>query len=225
MKVAVISDIHGNYPALQAVLAEIGDMQIYCAGDLVGYGAQPNEVIEALWERNAICVMGNHDHAIATGDSWFGSETSKQSWNWTRKILKKPNMTYLKHLKEKYTDEKLMMVHGSPKNPLYEYVWDIKFLLEEIYIEMEQNILITGHTHDPLQSQFEDKLIFNPGSVGQPRDHNPDASYAILNTKTQKVKFKKIEYDIETTAEAIRGIKEIDKEMRDKLADRLYLGE
>ena len=192
MKIAVLSDIHGNYPALEAVLSELGDLPIYCAGDLVGYGTQPNEVIEALWKKNAVCIMGNHDYAVVNGHDYPENSLIEESWKWTRSVLKKPNMTYLKHMKTEFDEDNLLMVHGSPKDPLNEYLYDLDLQFDDQIQEFGEDILIFGHTHIPVNREYKSKLFLNPGSVGQPRDHNPDASYVILDIETKEVLFKRV---------------------------------
>ncbi|MFH1774844.1 MAG: metallophosphoesterase family protein [Methanobacteriota archaeon] len=220
MQVAIISDIHSNLPALREVLKEIKGMRIFCCGDLVGYAAFPNEVIELVREKKIISILGNHDHAVITGNvEWF-NPVAAFAIDWTRKKIKKENLDFLSSL-PRFHEGEFYMVHGSPRNQLDEYV-------SEDYPEGEllgffkytsKNAIILGHTHEPFIKKLGDKLIFNPGSVGQPRDLDPRAAYAIFDIAAKKVEVKKIEYDIDEAANAIieNGLPEI-------LAHRLYEG-
>ena len=194
MKVAVISDVHGNMPALQAVLDEIGDMQIYCAGDLVGYGTQPNEVIETLWERNAVCIMGNHDYAVVKGHKYPENKLIEENWKWTKSVLTKSNLTYLKHLKTEYDEENILMVHGSPKDPINEYIYDLDLQFDDLIPEFGEDILIFGHTHIPVNREYKGRLFLNPGSIGQPRDGDKRASYAVLDVDWIRAKISRLRY-------------------------------
>jgi putative phosphoesterase len=220
MKVAVIADIHSNLPALIKVLEEIGEMQTFCCGDLIGYNPYPNETIELIRERNIKSTLGNHDMAVLTKDtSWFNPRAAV-AIKWTINKLKKENLEFLKSLPVTYRDE-FFMVHGSPRDPLEEYVYEDypDELFQGFFKKASTNTLILGHTHIPFIKKIREKLVFNPGAVGQPRDFDARASFAILDAKNKHVEVKRVEYDVEKVARDI--IKEGLPEM---LALRLFKG-
>ncbi|MBI3972757.1 MAG: metallophosphoesterase family protein [Chloroflexi bacterium] len=207
MRCAVISDIHGNLDALEAVLADAGEVdQVWCLGDVVGYGPQPNECIDVLRARDALCVAGNHDRACtgAMDTAEFNPEASEAAL-WTRGQLTPEHQAYLKHLPEVLTagaSSEFTIVHGSPREPVWEYLTHVS--AARLNFEYFQTpYCLVGHTHVPLIFQkplpderppnyrtivpAEDvpfpleahRLIINPGSVGQPRDGNPAAAYML----------------------------------------------
>lgn len=207
MEVAVIADIHSNLPALERVLREVRDMPKFCCGDLVGYNPFPNEVIDLVRREKIVSILGNHDHAVLTDDtSWF-NPTARRAVEWTKKELSSENLDFLKNLPRVY-DNELYMIHGSPKNPLEEYVYedDPEYVFRDFFNYTKNDILVLGHTHVPFIRRIDERLVFNPGSVGQPRDFDSRASYAILDTKTKELEIKRVEYDIEKTAKKIQGI-------------------
>lgn len=212
MLLGIIADIHSNLPALQAVLEKLQKVEkIICLGDLVGYGAFPNEVIELLKEENVVCIMGNHDWATLTGDlSWFNIYAQK-AIEFTRAVIKPENLAFLSKLPKRIELENMLFVHGSPRNELFEYIhpWDAEFY------SIKNKLLVVGHSH----IQFFKNGVLNPGSVGQPRDKNPDAAFAIINTETRQIKLLRAKYDVEEAANAI-----IDSGLPPFLAERLYLG-
>lgn len=220
MQVAVISDIHSNLPALREVLKEIEGMKIFCCGDLVGYAAFPNEVIEVVKKKKIISILGNHDYAVITGDtSWF-NPVAAAAVDWTRKEIKKENLDFLNSLPKLYEGD-FYMVHGSPRNQLDEYVsedYPEKELLS-FFEYTSRDVMILGHTHRPFIKKLGGKLMFNPGSVGQPRDLDPRAAYAVFDAAAKKVEIKRVEYDIDEAADAI-----IEKGLPEFLARRLYAG-
>lgn len=204
MKVAVIADIHANFPALEKVLEDIRGAPIFCCGDLVGYNTFPNEVIDLIRTNNATSILGNHDRAVLTGDTgWFNSEAIK-AIEWTAGKLTTENRSFLEALPRAYENE-FYMAHGSPKNQLEGYIFsdDPDYVFSDFFNYTERDIIILGHTHMPFVKKIDGKLIFNPGSVGQPRDSDPRASYAILDTEKKEVKIKRVGYDIEKTSTAI----------------------
>ncbi len=228
MKVAFIADPHGNLPALEAVLNEIGNLKIFCCGDLVGYNPFPNEVIEMLRNKKIPCILGNHDFVAAENDtSVFKRIELKEGFNpvaykaieWTQKNLKPENLKFLKSLPLFYETKDFYMVHGSPRNPLEEYIFPHHPYMESFLEGIKQNLLVLGHTHQPMIKKFGEKTILNPGSVGQPRDGNPKASFAIYDTKTQEAEIKRVEYDIEKVADKI-----LESGLPQELAMRLFHG-
>jgi putative phosphoesterase len=220
MKVAVLADIHANLPALEEVLGEVEGLPKFCCGDLVGYNPFPNEVIELVKKENIVSILGNHDYAVLTGDmSWF-NPTAARAVEWTMKELTSENLDYLKNLSQSYGNE-FHMIHGSPKNPLEEYVYpeDPEYIFKDFFNYTKNDIMVLGHTHVPFIKRIDEKLVFNPGSVGQPRDFDSRASYAILDTETKDVEIKRADYDIEKTAEKI-----MEKGLPGRLAMRLFSG-
>ncbi len=226
MKLALISDIHSNLEALKAILKDIKKRKIkniYCAGDIVGYGASPNECIKLVKENNVLSVMGNHDLCCANLKriEWFNRYGQKAAL-YQNKILTLKNKQFLLKLPKIIRKDSFFIVHGSPKDALYEYVfpeissWDFK----EFFNLIKKQILIMGHTHIPFIKKFKNKLIINPGSVGQPRDANPKASYSILDNKNLKAEIIRIPYNIKIAANKI-----IKNNLPDFLAERLFLGQ
>lgn len=220
MKVALLADIHANLPALVSVLEEVGDLPKFCCGDLVGYNPFPNEVIEIVKREKIVSILGNHDHAVLTGDtSWF-NPTAKKAIEWTRKELTSENTGFLKNLPKTY-ENSLCMMHGGPRDPLEEYVFpeDPEYVFLDLFNYTKRKIIVLGHTHMPFVKKIDGRLIFNPGSVGQPRDGDSRASYAILDTEKGEAEIRRIEYDIEKTAKKIT-----EKGLPGRLAMRLFSG-
>jgi len=228
VRVAVISDIHSNYDALQAVLSAMGAYDaLVCLGDLVGYGAQPNEVVSEVRSlRPDAIIMGNHDYAVSTGDTSGFVHHAVKAVEWTRKEISPDNLTYIAGLRSKTTltadGIKIALVHGSPRDPLNEYIYPgtPEFILRSMLDESGGSVLLLGHTHVPFSHRLGPKLIANPGSIGQPRDGDPEASYAILEPSAEtKFQIRRVSYDIDAAASKIaaRGLPRL-------LADRLYIG-
>jgi putative phosphoesterase len=211
-KVAVISDVHANLEALEEVLRRIRGMTIYCLGDLVDYGANPNEVVEMVRKESAVVIMGNHDQAVVTGDASLFNPKAAISSIWTRQHLNRENLDYLKGLPTEWKFEldgvSCRLVHGSPDEPLWEYVYpSTHHLLFGHYLKkLGVRCLGLGHTHVPFVWEENEGVVFNPGSVGQPRDGDRRASYAILDAegKDVGVVIRRVEYDIEGAALKIR---------------------
>lgn len=228
MRVVVISDIHSNYDALQAVLSEIGPYDaLICLGDLVGYGAQPNEVVSELrsLEPDAI-VMGNHDYAVSTGDISGFVNHAVRAVEWTRGEIAPENMNYISSLRAKTeftaSGVSIVLAHGSPRDPLNEYVYPNtpQFILRGLVDESRGRVLLLGHTHVPFLQEFDSKIIANPGSIGQPRDGDPRASYGILEVSVStSFQLHRTTYDIGAAAGKIaaRGLPRL-------LSERLYAG-
>jgi putative phosphoesterase len=231
MKIAIISDIHSNLEALNAVLRDIGEItNIYCVGDLVGYGPDPNKVIEILETLGIKSVMGNHDYATINNAPIGFNELAAAAVHWSHRTISKENMRLLaslpEHLSITYDNLSLYLVHGSPRDPLNEYITPNtpNELLLQFLRQTEANILIMGHTHLPFYADFKEQgegIVLNPGSVGQPRDHDPRASYCIINYEDEKIgiEIKRVDYDIEKVSEKIKkaGLPEF-------LAERLFHG-
>lgn len=243
MKIGVISDIHGNAEALQVVLNELKDVdRIVCLGDIVGYGADPEYCIEKIKEMEISCVKGNHEGAV-TGelDLNYFNEDARRAVQWTKKQLKKRDLHYLSRLNRKITlYQNVLGVHGSPRQPLCEYILD-KQTAEEIFESFDFQIYFIGHSHIAGYFSFYRKnevlqyfsasdgadifirrdhsYIINCGSVGQPRDRNPQSSFVVFDTENFIVNIKRISYPVHKTQEKINKAN-----LPQFLAERLPLG-
>ena len=239
MRVAVLSDIHANLVALDAVLAAIGTVDaIWHLGDVVGYGSEPDAVVERLGERGAIGVAGNHDLAALGGDEidWFNPE-ARAAMEWTRTRIDERTRARLGSLPTTRVEEGVTLVHGSPRDPVWEYVTSIP-LAEASLAVMETPLGLHGHTHVPIAwveragrveavtpaagsplSLAGARALVNPGSVGQPRDGDPAASWLELDTATATATWRRTNYDV---AAARAGI--LDAGLPARLGDRLRYG-
>lgn len=243
---AIISDIHGNLEALEAVLEDIksqGIEKIYCLGDIIGYGPNPGECIDRVMDRSAFTILGNHDQAALFDPEGFNSGAERAIF-WTRKQLEigdraanERRWEFLGELPRLRRDGKYLFVHGSARNPLNEYVFpeDIynQRKMERIFSLVEQ-YCFQGHTHIPgiftedlnflapeeLDFRYElgeGKALVNVGSVGQPRNGDSRGSYVVLDGSV--VEFKRVAYDLEKTAEKIYAIPELDNFLGDRLRE------
>jgi putative phosphoesterase len=210
-RIAFVSDVHSNLQALEAVLGEIGKTELYCLGDIVGYGADPNGVIEMLRALDAVAVKGNHDEAVLSGDtSWFNTRAAVAA-RWTASKLTPESKDYLSRLplqiKTEFDGTQVFLTHGSPDDNLREYVeLETHSQLFGHYLgTLGVKVVGLGHTHRPFVWKEREGTVFNPGSVGQPRDSDPRASYAIVvfDRGEAEVKLRRVEYDIEGAASRI----------------------
>ena len=239
MRLAVLSDIHSNAPALDAALEAVGAFdRLWVLGDTVGYGPHPDAVVERLREAEAVAVQGNHDAAvlgrIPTGTF---NDLARAAVRWTAETLEPRNLEWLAELPETRVEGDFTLVHGSPRDPLWEYLFSIPAARINLGA-FETPYCIVGHTHHQLtfrddKGQVEALLahdggtlalderrcILNPGSVGQPRDGDPRACAMTIDTETSEVTWLRVEYDIEDTQAAIR-----ETPLPGRLADRLELG-
>lgn len=247
MKHAVISDIHGNLEALQAVLEDVSSQGVdgvVCLGDIVGYGPNPRECVDAAMKFGQ-CVLGNHDQGALYDPEGFSSGAERAIF-WTRDQLEMPNgsaeriherWAFLSELPRTHRMGRHLFVHGSVRNPLNEYVFpeDVYNLrkLERLFSLIEQ-YCFQGHTHVPgvftedgrflspdeiggCYSLPAGKAMFNVGSVGQPRDGDPRACYLVLHD--ERVEFRRVPYPVERTMEKIYAIDELDPFLADRLKD------
>ena len=226
-RIAVISDVHSNLEALQEVLACVQGVEVYCLGDVVGYGANPNEVVELLRKREILTVMGNHDYAAVTGDTGkFNPRAAMAAW-WTKKELLGPNLAFLTSLpkERRVTLGKASgyLTHGSPDDTMWEYVDpDTHSQLFGYYLtKLRVRFIGLGHSHVPFISEEREGIVFNPGSVGQPRDGDKRASYSIVSLSRGSIKVEnfRVSYDYEAAASKIRAAG-----LPTQLADRLAYG-
>ncbi|HEX6986222.1 MAG TPA: metallophosphoesterase family protein [Planctomycetaceae bacterium] len=243
---AIVSDIHGNLEALRAVLADIdrqGIKDIYCLGDIVGYGPNPAECIDLVRDRCKVTLLGNHDQAALFDPEGFNAGAERAIF-WTRKVLEsgpraesEARWEFLGELPRIHREDGLMFVHGSARNPLNEYVFpeDIynQRKMEKIFALVERHCF-QGHTHIPgvftedydfLAPEEIDftyvltdrKALVNVGSVGQPRNGDPRASYVVLDGTT--VHFKRVDYPFEETRRKIHENPDLDDFLGDRLVD------
>jgi predicted phosphodiesterase len=219
MEVAIIADVHSNLPALEAVLKEVEGLDVFSCGDVVGYNPFPNESVEIFRKKRIKGLMGNHDYAVISGDTnWFNTDAAL-SIEWTEKVIEKENLEYLSSLPKAFESESFIAFHGSPRDPLYEYVYS--GYSDETFNSFlgDARALILAHTHLPFVKKLKKGIVINPGSVGQPRDGDPRASYATLDTEKNTVRMCKVSYDVERVVEEI-----IRKDLPKELAERLYKG-
>jgi putative phosphoesterase len=211
-KIAIISDVHGNLPALEAVLHDIekkGINQIYCLGDLVGYYCFFNEVVALIKEKNIHCLLGNHDYAlINTNGVIERSKTCTHILQWQLERANETTLAYLQTLQPsfefEFANKKIQLVHAGLHDTVDEYVFDVtdEYLKNNNFTN---DILISGHTHlMAYKKMYSGKTWINPGAVGQPRDCNNKASYAILDDELE-VEFVRVAYDFNTTISAMRN--------------------
>jgi putative phosphoesterase len=229
LRIVIISDVHSNLDAFLAVIANLPPYDnLVFLGDLVGYGPQPNEVVDQLRQLHPKgALLGNHDYAVATGDTSGFSPHAEVAVKWTRRHIKQETLDYLSglHPSARITlnNTRLALFHGSPSDPLSEYIfpWIDHQSAKGIIEKAGSPLVLLGHTHMPMLYSFDEEMLANPGSVGQPRDGDPRASFAILTLSEGKFSFemKRVEYDIDVVAGKIirAGLPEF-------LADRLYTG-
>ncbi|HEX5929767.1 MAG TPA: metallophosphoesterase family protein [Solirubrobacterales bacterium] len=245
MRVAVLSDIHANQPALEAVLEaidEAGVEEIWCLGDVVGYGAQPDACTELVRERCDLCLVGNHDLAVASGlDISAFSETAAAAVEWTRGEVNEGTLEFLRELEPAASREGIGLFHGSPRDPIWEYVLSTEQAEAGLDAQRERIGLI-GHSHVSLffcrpasarhgetqgaqagdgafASLATGDWLLNPGSAGQPRDGDPRAAWLELDTEELTALFHRVPYDIALAAETILAAG-----LPSQLAERLEFG-
>ncbi|MBA4392209.1 MAG: metallophosphoesterase [Desulfobacca sp.] len=220
MKIGLIADIHANYAALKAVLDELNHQvdQILCAGDLTGYYTEPNRVIQTLLDRQVTFIIGNHDRYIDCPPQ-NPNALLAASIDLTRSLIRPEFQARLKREKTEWHSKtdglRLSMFHGSPWDPLEEYIYQ-DYSDFERFSEVQADVIILGHTHRPFIRWIGDLLIVNPGSCGQPRDGDRRASCAILDTITRQVFIKRFNYDASEPLTAIWENK-LDQKLTDYL--------
>ncbi|MFQ5553271.1 MAG: metallophosphoesterase family protein [Thermoplasmata archaeon] len=224
MRLALISDVHSNLPALEVVLEateEAGAERVLNAGDIVGYNPYPNEVVRLLQSRGVESIQGNHDRAALSGDpSWFNPYAAR-AIDWTRSHLEKASERFLAglpiELDTNSAHTAVRLVHGSPADP-DEYVFPHQADAALLRLAGTE-VLVMGHTHVPFVKKTKDGLLLNPGSVGQPRDGDPRASWALLDLPEGNVELRRSAYDVKAVHEKI-----LTANLPSFLAERLLIG-
>ncbi len=260
MRIGIISDVHGNYPALHAVLEQMGGIDVlWCLGDFVGYGPQPNEVVSAISSYPNLAIAGNHDWGMLgrLNESDFNSD-ARTVLEWTRSTLEPHNLEYIEGLpvSVRALESVFTVVHASPRDPMWEYLLDL-FDAAECFPLFKSRYCFVGHTHVPLvfrdaggvvkaalpepgetirinvapykgiegmEPQDGSRMIINPGSVGQPRDGDPRASYMILELPDDGspgavLTYYRVEYPVEETQAIMKSL-----DFPQRLISRIEMG-
>jgi putative phosphoesterase len=236
MRVAILSDIHANVTALEAVLDDLkqqnADM-VYCLGDLVGYAPFPNEVIDRIQREAIATIMGNYDDGVGydrdeCGCAYRDPEEQRLgdiSLQWTKKTVTPERKAFLRSLETEIRFEadgkRFRLVHGSPRR-MNEYLFEDRPLssFQRLAATSDADVLIFGHTHKPYTKRVDNVLFLNAGSVGKPKDSDPRACYVVLDTTGDvTVEFRRIAYDVQNVAIAIRQ-----SELPDKFATDIETG-
>ncbi|MBO0682355.1 MAG: metallophosphoesterase family protein [Candidatus Dormibacteraeota bacterium] len=236
MKVALLSDIHANRHALEAVLEDLPAVDdVICLGDVVGYGGDPKACVDVLRMAGWVTLAGNHDRACTdpTILGWFNDQAA-EALRWTIEVLDADRLQWLAELPDQAAQDAVLLVHGSPREPTYEYVLDDRVAAANLDL-LGPRVCFHGHTHIPGLFWDSDGMVrfdydvgafqlrrpqlVNPGSVGQPRDGNPDASYLIWDTEAGSVDFRRVAYDREAAKWAI-----LDAGLPPRFAYRLDIG-
>jgi predicted phosphodiesterase len=241
LRVAVISDIHANLHALEAVLEEIDAAppdELWCLGDVVGYGPRPNEAIEQVRERARVCLVGNHDLGVLGRlDLDEFAPDAAVAARWSETVLLDENRAYLEGLSSEAKIGPADLYHGSPRDPVWEYVLS-EDTARDALESTDALLVLVGHSHVALAVGLTDgrlagdlapagtkidfaggRWLLNPGSVGQPRDGDPRAAWLELDYYSDSARFHRVSYDIARTQAEIR-----ERELPEALAERLAHG-
>jgi predicted phosphodiesterase len=243
MRVAIISDIHGNRHAFEAVLDEIAASnceEIWCLGDLVGYGAEPDACVELARRHTSICLAGNHDLGVTGGIPLEDfSRGAALAARWTQSTISTDTREFLESLEPQELGEEVGLYHASPRDPVWEYV--LSALQAELCLDIQRHsVCLVGHSHVALSFSRDPgapatgqtrgpgeeldlsggEWLINPGSVGQPRDGDPRAAWLELDLSGSTAGFRRVEYDIAGAQAAIREAR-----LPDSLAERLAYGQ
>lgn len=216
--IAILSDIHSNLAALQAVLDDLPEVEaIWSLGDLVGYGPCPNEALDLIKDKLALSIAGNHDlGSIGQMDLNAFTADAGEACRFTNNTILLDNRHYLESLPMVEADKNSTLAHGSPKEPLWQYILSPETAAENFEL-FDTPLCFIGHTHLPviykknkdktitpregqiIELDPNDKALINPGSVGQPRDGNPKSSYLLWDQNNRTLTFKRVAYDIKAT--------------------------
>jgi predicted phosphodiesterase len=252
MQLAILSDVHSNLPALEAVLEDIagtGAEELWCLGDVVGYGAQPDDCARLVAEHCSLCLVGNHDLAVLGElDISSFSPAAAAAVEWTQSNCEQETIDFLRQLEPVDTSHEVALYHASPRDPVWEYVLWPEQAADCIAIQAAR-VSFIGHSHVALffvspdghgseAAGDEDSIrgaqagqgtkldleegrwLINPGSVGQPRDGDPRAAWLELDTEAWTASYRRVAYEIDRAAEAIEA-----NELPTQLARRLYIGQ
>lgn len=226
MRLLVLSDIHANLAAFECVLEDCAGEwdKIWCLGDLVGYGPDPNECIDELKKYDHLSLSGNHDWAVLKKlDIDNFNEDARSAIRWTQSVLTKENRLFLEELPPIRLEESITLAHASPRHPVWEYILDRDTAAANFH-EFKTTYCFVGHSHVPMIfEQVDDyevewyaplydqpvtlnskRLIINPGSVGQPRDYDPRAAYGLLNLASMSWEHRRVTYPIDVTQERMK---------------------
>ena len=241
MRIGVISDIHSNLPALEAVLADVdreAPDELWCLGDIVGYGPHPNECVDLVRTRTTLSLCGNHDLAVVGSiDSTDFTGDAGAAARWTTEVLGEPQARWLRGLRPSAERPGFELYHGSPRDPVWDYVLSEQVALISI-LETTAPVVLVGHSHVALGIGWNDaeltgglapegteldlgarRWLLNPGSVGQPRDGDPRAAWLLVDEAAGRAMFRRVTYPIAETQSAIRECG-----LPDVLASRLAHG-
>jgi diadenosine tetraphosphatase ApaH/serine/threonine PP2A family protein phosphatase len=241
-RVAVISDVHANWHALAAVLEAVdaeGPEELWFLGDLVGYGPRPNPCCAAIAEQASLCLAGNHDLGVL-GELNLDEFTPEAATAavWTRSVLTAESRAQLESAAPTTRREGVELFHGSPRDPVWEYVLSYD-AVEATFELTEEPLVLVGHSHIPLALASAEgalegglapegtevdlgagaRLVLNPGSVGQPRDGDPRAAWLLLDLEAGRASFRRVPYPVEQTQEELR-----ERGLPESLAERLARG-
>jgi predicted phosphodiesterase len=242
LRIAVLSDVHGNLPAFRAVLDDVAGHDaeaVWCLGDLVGYGAQPDECVELAADRCDLCLAGNHDLGVLDKiDIGDFSPHAAEAALWTREHAGEKALDYLRELEPERGGEEIGLFHASPRDPVWEYVLSAT-QASDCMDEMDARVSAIGHTHVALMfaradgevggaqapggtelDLSEGEWLINPGSVGQPRDGDPRAAWLLLDTDRWTASWIRAAYPIDEAAAAIEKAG-----LPRSLGERLYMGQ
>ncbi len=225
MRIGIISDVHANLPALEAVLTALGDVDaLWQLGDVVGYGPHPDEVVARLRERGAVGVRGNHDEAAlgGAGVEYFNPD-ARRAMEWTVERIAPSTRAWLAAQPERLEEGAVTLVHGSPREPIWEYVVS-GWVARQSFAAFADQWCLHGHTHIPVAwvldhgrisllepepgdalSLDRGRLLVNPGSVGQPRDGDPRASALVHDTEARTLTWLRVPYRIAEVQAAMRA--------------------
>lgn len=245
MRILLLSDIHANLTALEAVIKDAGEFErVWCLGDIVGYGPEPNECIDRLRGFELVCLAGNHDLAVTGKTSlWDFTETAQEAIFWTRHRLTSENHDWLGCLPSTTlaVGHGITLVHASPRDPVWEYIVTREIARDNLSF-IDTPICLNGHSHIPIMFRLPweglkileeplkvnaaihlttyDQVFINPGSVGQPRDEDPRASYAVLDLDAMTYTQRRVPYDFSKTQKLMKQAR-----LPDRLIRRLRFGQ
>jgi diadenosine tetraphosphatase ApaH/serine/threonine PP2A family protein phosphatase len=237
MKIAVLSDVHSNRQALDAVIADLPQVdEVLCLGDVVGYGGDPQACLDTVRAAGWLTLAGNHDRACTDPSllDWFNDDAGRVL-KWTITQLPSEDLRWLSDLPEQSEREGALLVHGSPRSPTFEYILDGSSAMANLRL-LGSSVCFHGHSHIPGMFHVEQNgrlghdyaertfdvqgpALVNPGSVGQPRDGDPDASYLVWDSKQATVEFRRVAYDREGAKRAV-----LEARLPPRFASRLDVG-